>query len=92
MAVIFRFDTSLIAVRDTLLSLTGTGASLSPGHGRYFCGAKVPKTLSLIFVASLWGSAWAIVYRRNKNNATLLLILGRCGDCRVCEFSDEVIR
>ena len=59
----------------TLLSLNGTGASLSPGHGRYFCGAKVSKTLSRIFVASLWGSAEANVYRRNKNEATLLLIL-----------------
>ena len=58
----------------TLLSLAGTGASLSPGLGRYFCGAKVSKTLSRIFVASLWGSAWASVYRRNKNEATLLFM------------------
>ncbi len=59
----------------TLLSPAGTGSSLSPGRGRYFCGAKVSKTLSRIFFASLWGSAWASVYRRNKNEATLLLIL-----------------
>ncbi len=58
----------------TLLSLAGTGSSLSPGHGRYFCGAKVSKTLSLIFVASLIDSAWASVYRRNKNDATLLFM------------------
>ncbi len=48
-------------------------------------------SLSRIFVASLLGSAKASFCSRNKNKVTLLLILGRCGNCRVSEFSDIMI-
>ena len=68
-----------------MYSVVHTILSLSPGQGPYFCGAKVSKTLSRIFVASLLDSAEANAYKRNKNKATFVLIFGRCGNCKVCD-------